>query len=97
VKPFYSGRIASKLMAKHTSLLTKNRAFEHKYKIRYEKMAKVTKWRPNTIPVAINSTLFGQKQLDLEGSKPGGNNGSTCGKKGYFTWHKKNPAQPTLP
>jgi hypothetical protein len=31
VKPFYSGRIASKLMAKHTSLLTKNTAFEHKF------------------------------------------------------------------
>jgi hypothetical protein len=28
-------------------------------------MAKVTKWRPNAIPVA---TLFGQKQLDLEGN-----------------------------
>jgi hypothetical protein len=21
--------------------------------------------------------------------KPGDDNGSTCGKKGYFTWHKK--------
>jgi hypothetical protein len=21
--------------------------------------------------------------------KPGGDNGSICGKKGYFTWHKK--------
>jgi hypothetical protein len=31
-------------------------------------MAKVTKWRPNTIPVAKNLTLFGQKQLDLEGN-----------------------------
>jgi hypothetical protein len=30
VKPFYSGRIASKLMVRHTSLLTKNNAFEHK-------------------------------------------------------------------
>jgi hypothetical protein len=27
--------------------------------------------------------------------KPGGDNGSTCGKKGYFTRHKKSPAQPT--
>jgi hypothetical protein len=48
--------------AKHTSLFTKNTAFEHKY----GKMAKVTKWRPNTIPVPKNPTLFGQKQLDLE-------------------------------
>jgi hypothetical protein len=33
VKPFYSGRIASKLlMEKHTSLLTKNTAFEHKFR-----------------------------------------------------------------
>jgi hypothetical protein len=31
-------------------------------------MAKVTKWRPNTIPVAKYPTLFGQKQLDLEGN-----------------------------
>jgi hypothetical protein len=31
-------------------------------------MAKVTKWQPNTIPVAKNSTLFGQKQQDLEGN-----------------------------
>jgi hypothetical protein len=29
-------------------------------------MAKVTKWRPNTITVAKKTTLFGQKQLDLE-------------------------------
>jgi hypothetical protein len=46
VKPFYSGRIASKLMAKHTSLLTqnKNTAFEHKFHV------DTRKWRPNTIP-----------------------------------------------
>jgi hypothetical protein len=56
VKPFYSGRIASKLMAKHTSLLTKNIAFEHKF----HEVRK--KWQPNTIPVAKNPTLFGQKQ-----------------------------------
>jgi hypothetical protein len=31
-------------------------------------MAKVSKWPPNTIPVAKNPTLFGQKQLDLEGN-----------------------------
>jgi hypothetical protein len=37
VKPFYSGRIASKLMAKHTSLLTKNTAFEHKFHFPYQK------------------------------------------------------------
>jgi hypothetical protein len=59
VKQFYSGRIASKLMAKHTSLLTKNTAFEHKF---HEVTKKVTKWRPNTIPVAKKPTLFGQKQ-----------------------------------
>jgi hypothetical protein len=58
VKPFYSGRIASK----HTSLLTKNTAFEHKFHEVTRKMAKVTKWRPNTIPVAKKHTLFGQKQ-----------------------------------
>jgi hypothetical protein len=31
-------------------------------------MAKVTKWQQNTIPVAKNLTLFGQRQLDLEGN-----------------------------
>jgi hypothetical protein len=31
VKPFYSERIVSKLMAKNTSILTKNTAFEHKF------------------------------------------------------------------
>jgi hypothetical protein len=60
VKPFYSGRIASKLMAKHTSLLAKNTTFEHKFHV------DTRKWRRNTIPVAKNSTLFDQKQLDLE-------------------------------
>jgi hypothetical protein len=40
VKP---GRIASKLMAKHTSLLTKNTAFEHKFHV---EMTKATKWWP---------------------------------------------------
>jgi ribosomal protein S17E len=62
VKPFYSGRIASKLLKKHTNLLTKNTAFEHKFHEVTRKMAKVTKWRTNTIPVAKNQTLFGQKQ-----------------------------------
>jgi hypothetical protein len=64
VKPFYSGRITSKLMAKHISLLTKNTAFKHKFHEETRKMAKVTKWRPNTntFPVAKNMTLFGQKQ-----------------------------------
>jgi hypothetical protein len=33
VKPFYSGRIVSKLMAKNTSLLTKNTTFEHKFHV----------------------------------------------------------------
>jgi hypothetical protein len=32
----------------------------------------------------------------LTNNKPGGDNGSICGKKGYFTWHKKSPAQPTV-
>jgi hypothetical protein len=41
VKPFYSGRIASKLMAKHTSLLTKNTAFEHKFHIDTRKWQKL--------------------------------------------------------
>jgi hypothetical protein len=40
VKPFYSGRIASKLMAKHTSLLTKNTAFEHKFHVDMRKWQK---------------------------------------------------------
>jgi hypothetical protein len=31
-------------------------------------MAKVTKWRPNTIPRSKKLTLFDQKQLDLEGN-----------------------------
>jgi hypothetical protein len=31
-------------------------------------MAKVTKWRSNTIPRSKNPTLFGQKQQDLEGN-----------------------------
>jgi hypothetical protein len=43
VKPFYSGRIASKLMAKHTSLLTKNTAFVHKFHV------DMRKWQPNTM------------------------------------------------
>jgi hypothetical protein len=41
VKPFYSGRIASKLMAKHTSLLTKNTAFEHKFHVDTRKWQKL--------------------------------------------------------
>jgi hypothetical protein len=49
-------------MAKHTSLLTKNTAFEHKFHV------DTRKWRPNTIPRSKNPTLFGQKQLDLEGN-----------------------------
>jgi ribosomal protein S17E len=40
VKPFYSGRIASKLMAKYTSLLTKNTAFEHKFQVDMRKWQK---------------------------------------------------------
>jgi hypothetical protein len=40
VKPFYSGRIASKLMAKHTSLLTKNTTFEHKFQVDTRKWQK---------------------------------------------------------
>jgi hypothetical protein len=40
VKPFYSGRIASKLMAKHSNLLTKNIAFEHKFKVDMRKWQK---------------------------------------------------------
>jgi hypothetical protein len=66
VKPFYSGRIVSKLMAKHTSLLTKNTAFEQKFHVD-------TRKRQNggqiPFPVAKKThTLFGQKQLDLEGN-----------------------------
>jgi hypothetical protein len=61
VKPFYSGRIASKLMAKHTSLLTNNAAFEHKFHV------DMRKWRPNTIPRS-KKLLFGQKHLDVEGN-----------------------------
>jgi hypothetical protein len=40
VKPFYSGRIASKRMAKYTSLLTKNTAFEHKFHVDTRKWQK---------------------------------------------------------
>jgi hypothetical protein len=45
VKPFYSGRISSKLMAKHTGLLTKNTAFEHKFHVDKKKM---TIWSKTT-------------------------------------------------
>jgi hypothetical protein len=31
-------------------------------------MAKMTKWRPNTILHSKKMTLFGKKQLDLEGN-----------------------------
>jgi hypothetical protein len=31
-------------------------------------MAKVTKWRPNTIPHSKKTTLFRQKPQDLEGN-----------------------------
>jgi hypothetical protein len=55
-------------MAKHTSLLTKNTVFEHKFHVH---MRKWQKWQNDgQIPfsVAKNLTLFGQKQLDLEGN-----------------------------
>jgi hypothetical protein len=52
VKPFYSGRIASQLMAKHTSLLTKNTAFEPKFHVN------TRKWQSNTIPVAKKLLYF---------------------------------------
>jgi hypothetical protein len=65
VKPFYSGRIVSKLMAKHTSLLTKNTAFEHK--LSNDKMAKVTKWWPNTIPRSKKPDIIWSNTKDLEG------------------------------
>jgi hypothetical protein len=59
VKPSYSGRISSKLMAKHTSFLTKNTAFEHKFHIWYKKMAtKVTKYHSRSKKM----TLFGQRR-----------------------------------
>jgi hypothetical protein len=67
VKPFYSGRIASKLMAKNTSLLTKNTAFEYKFHVDTRKWRE-TKWQPNTILRSKKTTLFGQKQLDLKGN-----------------------------
>jgi hypothetical protein len=64
VKPFYSGRIASKLMAKHTSLLTKNTAFEHKF---HKVMRKWQKW-PNTIPRSKKLNFIWSKTKDLEGN-----------------------------
>jgi hypothetical protein len=66
VKPFYSGRIVSKLMAKNTSLLSNNTAFEHKFHV--DTNEKMTKWWPNTIPFRKKLYLFGQKQLGLKGN-----------------------------
>jgi hypothetical protein len=66
VKPFYSGRIASKLMAKNTSLLTKNTAFELKFHVDTRKWQKRQNGGQIPFLVAKNPTLFGQKQLDLE-------------------------------
>jgi hypothetical protein len=40
INPFYSGRIASKLMVKHTSLLTKNTTFEHEFHVDTRKWQK---------------------------------------------------------
>jgi hypothetical protein len=62
VKPFYSGRTASKLMAKHTSLLTKNTAFEHKFHEVTRKWQKSQNGGQIQFPVTKNPTLFGQKQ-----------------------------------
>jgi hypothetical protein len=68
VKPFYSGRIAFKLMVKHTSLLIKNTVFEHKFHVDTRKWQKLQNSGQIPFPVAKNLTLFGQKQLDLEGN-----------------------------
>jgi hypothetical protein len=65
VKPFYSGRIASKLMTKHTSLLTKNTAFEHKF---HKVTRKWQKWQPNTIPLGKKKKTIWSKTKDLEGN-----------------------------
>jgi hypothetical protein len=51
-------------MAKHTSLLNKNNAFEHKF---YVDMRK--RQNGGQIPFLLaKKTLLGQKQLDLEGN-----------------------------
>jgi hypothetical protein len=66
VKPFYSERIASKLMTKNTSLLTKNTAFEDKLHFDTTKCDKRQNGVQFTTISAKNLTLSGQKQLDLE-------------------------------
>jgi hypothetical protein len=60
VKPFYSGRIASKLMEKHTSLLTKTPLLSINSTLIGEN-GKVTKWRPNTIPRSKKSDFIWSK------------------------------------
>jgi hypothetical protein len=69
VKPFHSGRIASELMAKHTSLLTKNTAFfSINSKLRRENSKSDKMAAKYHSPQQKKTTLFGQKQLDLEGN-----------------------------
>jgi hypothetical protein len=55
-------------MAKHTSLPTKSTAFEHKFQVDTRKWQKWQNGGQIPFPVAKNPTLFGQKQLDLEGN-----------------------------
>jgi hypothetical protein len=54
-------------MAKHTSLRTKNTAFEHKFHVDTRKWQKWQNGGLIPFPVA-KKQLCGQKQLDLEGN-----------------------------
>jgi hypothetical protein len=44
--------------------------------------------RSSVVMIRRHVTRLGSGQLTQSMNKPGGDNGSTCGKKGYFTWHK---------
>jgi hypothetical protein len=55
-------------MAKNTSLLAKNTAFEHKFQVDMRKWLKWQNGGQIPFPVAKNLTLFGQKEQDLEGN-----------------------------
>jgi hypothetical protein len=63
ISPFYS-----KLMAKNTSFLTQNTAFEHKFHVDTRKLQKWQHGGQIPLRVAKKTTLFGQKQQYLEGN-----------------------------
>jgi hypothetical protein len=51
----------------------------------------ITYYHSKAFSISMNA------KMDKNRNKPGGDNGSTCGKKGYSPGTKTSPAQPTLP